>query len=187
MVICVDCDNVLCDLQDTVIKIFNDRYGTSYTIDDFTSYNIMECINLKDALNMTNIYGEPGLYDLVKPLKNSKNIIQKLKRSGHEVYVVTDAIPGTFSEKANWINMHLGIDNEHIVSMKHKWLFKCDVMIEDNMDNLLGGHHYDRICFDYPWNKHTRDEVYGINRVQGWNEAFDVINKINKKWSGVTA
>lgn len=183
MVICVDCDSVLCDLQETVTRIFNDRYGASYTLDDFKNYNIMECLNLKDAVALTNIYSEPGLYDLVKPLSGAQSAIQKLRRAGHEVYVVTDAIPSTFAEKVKWINLHFDIDESHVVSMKHKWLFKCDVMVEDNVDNLLGGHHYDRVLFDYPWNRNVRDEVYGIHRVQHWNSALDVINKINKKWS----
>lgn len=180
MIICVDMDNVLCNLHETAIQIFNNTYGTSYTINDFQHYDMSECLNKKDATYMKNIYGEPGVYDMVSVLTGAKNAIQRLQKTGHEIYIVTDAIPSTFEEKVNWIKYNFGIDEAHIISMKHKWLFRCDVMVDDNLDNLLSGHHYDRILFDYPWNRNVHDEVYDIHRVQNWNNALDVINQINK-------
>ena len=183
MTIMVDIDGVLNNLQDTVIKIFNERYGTAYTINNFKHYSVSECLNKTDAINFVKIYSEKGVYDSVSPLNNAQNAINKLKKQGHDIYIVTDAIPCVFEEKVNWIKFHFpSIDEAHIVSMKHKWLFKCDVMCDDNIDNLIGGHHYERICFDYPWNRAVRDEVYGIHRVSNWDDALNAINKINQKW-----
>ena len=182
----VDCDNVLNNLQETVIKVFNDRYGTSYTLGDFTKYNISECISKEDAIKMYAIYNEPGIYDAVKPLPGAQNDLQKLIRAGHDIYVVTHSAPSIFAEKVEWIKYWFPfVDESHIISMEHKWLFRADIMIEDNLDNLLGGYHYDRICFDFPWNRDVRDEVYGIHRVFDWDDAFNTINKINQIWSDV--
>ena len=180
----VDVDGVLNDLQNAVIKTFNKRYGTSYTINNFKKYSVSECLNKNDAINFIKIYSEKGIYDVVDPLNDAQNVINKLKKQGHEIYIVTDSIPCIFEEKVNWIKFHFPeIDEAHIISMKHKWLFRCDVMVEDKIDNLLGGHHYERICFDWPWNRDVRDEVYGIHRVNNWNDALNTINKINQKWS----
>ena len=41
MVICVDVDDVCCNLQETVIDIFNNKFGSSYTLEDFTEFDIM--------------------------------------------------------------------------------------------------------------------------------------------------
>ena len=102
--------------------------------------------------------------------------------SCHEVYIVSDAYPGIYEEKCNWIQFHFpSIDDAHIICMKHKWLFKCDVMIEDNLDNLLNGHHYDRIVIDYPWNQ-AHDEAYSIYRASNWDDVLEAVNKINKAW-----
>ena len=181
LVICIDCDNVLNDLQKAVLKIFNERYNTKYTMNDFKNYNVSECLNKEDTINFVAIFSEAGVYDSVKPLAVAQNAIQKLKKAGHEVYIVTHSIPSIFDEKVKWIKYHFPtMDDDHIISMRHKWLFKCDVMVEDNLDNLLGGHHYDRICFDYPWNRDVRDEVYDIRRVSTWDEALNVINKISQ-------
>lgn len=186
MVIMIDVDGVLNNLQDAVIKIFNERYGTSYTVNDFKNYNVSECLNKIDAINFVKIYSEKGIYDFVNPLNGAQNAINKLKKQGHEVYIVTDAAPSIFEEKVGWIKFHFpSIDESHIISMKHKWLFRCDIMCEDNLDNLLGGYHYERICFDCPWNRTVRDEVYGIHRVNNWGDALNTINKISQKWSDV--
>lgn len=182
----VDCDNVICNLQKVVIDVFNKRYGTSYTLADFSRYNVSECLPKEEAINMVNIYNEPGIYDLVKPLPGAQSDLQKLIRAGHEIYIVTDADPSIYEEKANWIKFHFPyIDNAHIICMKHKWLFKCHVMVEDKLDNLVNGHHYERICFNYPWNQ-AHDEVYDIYRVEDWDDILDSIKEIEKRWSDVT-
>lgn len=175
----VDCDNVLCNLQEVVINIFNAKYDKKYTMDDFKSYNISECLSKEDAINMAAIYSEDGIYDLVKPLQRAQDCMQKLIRAGHEVYVVTHSVPAIFEEKVNWIKYWFPyIDEAHIVAMQHKWLFKADIAIEDKLDNLINGHHYERILFDHPWNRNVWDEVYNIHRVSNWNDALNTINKI---------
>lgn len=181
MIICIDIDNVLCNLQETVVKVFNDVYKTNYTMDNFVHYDISECINKNDTIKMKGLYVKPGIYECVNVMSGAKNAIQKLKKAGHDIYIVTDSAPSIFEEKANWIKYNFDIDTSHIISMKHKWLFRCDVMVEDNLDNLLGGYHYDRVLFDYPWNRDIHDEVYSIHRVQNWSNALDVINKLSKK------
>lgn len=182
----IDLDNTLNNLQETVVGLFNERYNTSYTLDCFTKYNISECLPKEDAIKMTNMYDETGIYNYVKPLPGSQESIQKLIRSGHDVYIITQSEPNIFNEKVEWIKYWFPyIDKSHIICMEHKWLFRCDIMIEDNLNNLLGGHHYDRICFDYMWNRDIHDEAYIIDRVHNWNEAIDVINKLDRKWSDV--
>lgn len=185
MVICIDCDNVLGNLQETIVKLFNERYGTSYSLNTFAKYNVSECLPKEHAIKMIAMFSEPGIYDNVKPLADAQNTIQKLIRAGHEVYIVTYSYPSIFEEKSNWIKYHFSaIDDAHIIAMKHKWLFRCDIMIEDNMDNLLNGHHYERIVIDYPWNQ-VRDEVYSIHRAFNWNDVSDAVKKISKVWSDV--
>ena len=180
MIIACDCDNTLNNLQEATIKVFNERYGTKYTMKDFKNYNISECLNKDNAMNFVALYNEPGIYDIVNPLNDAQKALLKLKKDGHDIYIVTNSSPSIFNEKCNWLKFHFNIDEEHIISMKNKWLFKCDLMIEDNIDNLLGGHHYERICVNYPWNRNVRDEVYGIHRCNNWKEIVSVVNKINE-------
>lgn len=179
MIIACDVDNVLNNLQDTVINLFNQRYHTEYVIDDFHDYDISNTLSSENAAIMKEMYSEFGIYDQVKPLKLAQKGLETLVRSGHLVYLVTDAIPSTFYEKVEWLHRYYPfIPESNIISMKHKQLFKCDVMIEDNLDNLLNGHHYERICLDYEWNRNVSDYIYGIYRCHNWNEIVTAVNKI---------
>ena len=86
----------------------------------------------------------------------------------------------TYGEKVEFIHRYFPfIDDSHIVAMKHKHLFRCDVLIEDNLANLLAKPYYHRICFNYPWNESKKDYVYDIHRCYNWDDVITAINKIN--------
>lgn len=186
MVICIDCDNVLNNLQEVAINVLNEKYDTSYSLNDFNKYNVSECMNKEDAIKITNIYHESGIYDLVKPVSGAHNAIQKLIRAGHDVYIVTYSFSDIFDEKCSWIKYHFPeIDDAHIVAMKHKWLFKCDVMIEDCFETLVEKPYYHRICFDQPWNRYEKDYIYGVHRAANWKDVVSAVNEINKEESDI--
>lgn len=179
MVIMCDVDNCINNLQEVITDLFNQRYGASYTLEDFHSYGVEDCLPKEDAEKMQAMYGEPGLYDYVSPLPGAQKALKKLIEDGNQVYIVTDAIPGSYGEKVAWIKRHFDfIDDAHIVSMKHKWLFRCDVMIEDKWENLVAKPYYYRICMDYPWNRSNKDYVYDVMRCSNWDEVMSAINNI---------
>ena len=180
MTIAIDMDNVLCNLQEVVVNLFNKRHNKNYTIEDFTDYDVAHILPKNEAILMKNMYGEDNLYGNIKPLPGAQNTVEKLVNAGHQVYVVSDVIPKTYAEKVEWIRFYFPqIDEAHIVAMKHKHKFKCDLMIEDNLQNLLASPYYERICFDYAWNRKVSDYAYNIHRVSSWNEVWDIINKLD--------
>lgn len=182
MIIACDIDNTVCNLQEAVLELFNKNNGTNYTLNDFEDYNIENVLSIKEAVKIKEMYASKTIYNNVKPIAKAQESLQKLVNEGHQVYLVTDAIPKNYAEKVAWINHFFPfIDNAHIVAMKHKHLFKCDVLIEDNVQNLISGLHYDRILLNYPWNQKVHDEVYGIYRCNNWNEIMKAINKIKQE------
>lgn len=182
MVLCIDVDDTICDLQEVVINLFNKRYGSNYNIEDFTEYDIMNVLPTQDALVMKDMYGETGLYDKVKPMLGAQKALEKLINFGHQVYLVTAAIPKTYGEKVAFIKRFFQcIDESKIICMNHKHLLRCDIMIEDNLQTLLDGQHYHRILMNRPWNQSDKDWVYGINRCNNWSEILEVVNKINEQ------
>ena len=182
MIIACDVDNCLNNLQEAVIQLFNERHGTNYTVDSFNDYNIENVLPVKEAIAMKDMYGESGIYDYVKPLYGSQDGLQKLINDGHHVYLVTDAVPKNYSEKIDWIHHFFPFVNDsHIVAMKHKHLFKCELMIEDNMTNLLSGVNYHRVCIDYKWNRNGKDYVYDIHRCINWDDVLDVVDKLKEE------
>ena len=68
MVLCIDVDDVICNLQEVVVNLFNKRYGSHYTIENFTEYDVMNVLPTQYSIVMKDMYGEIGLYDKVKPM-----------------------------------------------------------------------------------------------------------------------
>ena len=184
MLIAVDMDNVLCNLQETVINLYNERYKTNYTLEDFDQYDIANVLPMQDAIMMKAIYSMNGLYKQVKPLSGAREALQRLISKGHDVYIVSDVIPSTYAEKVEFIHHYFPmITDDHIIAMKHKHLLRCDLMIEDNVDNLLAGYHYHRICMDYAWNRDVMDWPHDIYRCSNWTEVLAAVKDTIKKES----
>ena len=78
MIFCIDCDNVINNLQETVVEIFNRRYGTEYTLEDFQNYDIEQCLSKDEALDMKALYCEKGIYNFVKPIAGAPAALKKL-------------------------------------------------------------------------------------------------------------
>lgn len=181
MVIMIDIDDVICNLQETVVELFNQRYGSHYTIDNFNDYDIMNVLPEQDGIVMRDMYGENGLYNKVRPISGAKDALRKLINMGHQVYLVTAAVPKTYGEKVDFIKRYFPfIDESHIICMRHKWMFKCDVMVEDNLSTLLAKPFYHRILMDMPWNRDVNDWAYDIHRCYNWNDIMAAINKISE-------
>ena len=180
MVLAIDVDSVICNLQEVVVNLFNEKFNTNYTLNDFTDYDVLNVLPTQDAIVMKDMYGHSGLYNKVKPIPGAQDSLQKLINMKHDVYLVTDAITSTYGEKVEFIKRYFPfIDESHIVCMKHKHMFRCDIMVEDNLANLLAGQHYYRICLNYPWNQSNKDYVYDIYRCYNWDDILTAINKIN--------
>lgn len=73
MIIACDVDDVICNLQEVVISLFNKRFGSHYTMDNFTDYDIMNILPTQDGIAMRDMYGESGLY------KTKSNLLPKQK------------------------------------------------------------------------------------------------------------
>lgn len=181
MLICVDIDDTICNLQETVIEIFNKRYGKEYSLENFHSFDIMDVLPVEEATNFIAIYGESGVYDLVKPFVGSQDGLRKLINDGHQIYFASNIIPETHSEKIAFIKRYFPfVDPSRVIAIKDKWLLRAEIMIEDNLDNLLAKPYYERILIDRPWNQWNKDYVYGVYRCNNWNEVVAAVNKINE-------
>ena len=181
MVLAIDVDDTICNLQEAVVNIFNKRYGTHYTVEDFTDFDVTNVLPDDEAMNFIEIYGESGLYKTVKPMSGAQSALKKLVNAGHDVYLVTNAIPKTYGEKVEFVKKYFPyIDASHIVCMKNKWMFRADVMVDDCMQNLLAKPYYHRVLINKPWNYSNVDYAYGIYRCYNWNDVLEAINKISE-------
>lgn len=181
MILAIDCDNVLLNLMEQTINMYNAKYNCSLTMSDITSYSFYECMSQGDADKICALFLEKNLWSSLKPIKDSQECIEKLVKAGHTILVTTATHEKNFAWKCDLLRkFYPSINPNNIIRIMDKSYIKADIMIEDDMSQLIKHKSCERICLDYPWNRQRegKDFVYGIFRCSGWNEILDAVNKI---------
>lgn len=180
-VIVTDIDGCLNNLIDQVFKMYNERYGTNYSINDMKSYNFDDNFPLEVSIKMKAMLLEKELWDSLIPIDSAQLALKSFVNSGYKVYVATSTHPVNFPWKTNWMKKYFPfIDEKNIICIQDKSMLRCDVLIEDCYDNLTKS-MTERILIDRPWNQIHKDYVYGINRAYNWEEVVKFVNKIYKE------
>ena len=183
-VIVIDIDNCCNNLIEQMIKMFNERYSSNYTVKDLKSYNLEDNFPIKDAQKMQEMFLEKELWDSLIPSESSQWALKSFISSGYKVYIATSTHYINFPWKCEWMRKHYPfIDEKDIICIHDKSLLKCDVLIEDCYDNLINtSAMVDRVLLNCPWNKcyANKDYVYGINRANNWEEIVKCVNRIYK-------
>lgn len=66
------------------------------------------------------------------------------------------------------------LDWNDIIICSNKQLIKGNILIDDNINNLIGG-EYKPILFTAPHNKNIGNELLNIPRVDNWKDCYDLI------------
>lgn len=186
MIIACDIDGVLNNLVEETLKLYNSRSGKNIQISDITSYNFSDCLPIEDAEGIVSLFKEKCLWDSLKPLQGSQKTLKQLIKKGHQIYLATATDPINFQWKIEWLKQYFSfIPSDNVIRIMDKSLLKCDVLIDDCLDNLTTI-FCERVCIDSPWNQSTsKDYAYDIKRAYSWNDVLNIINNIEremKKW-----
>ena len=182
MIIACDMDCVLNNLMEKTLEIYNAQNRKNIQMSDLTSYNFHDCLNKEDADGIIKLFKSKALWDSLTPISGAKEGLKKIVDAGHRVYIVTATAPENFTWKINWIKKYFPFFNtDNVVRAMDKSLIKCDILIEDCIDQLIKHKLCYRLCLDYPWNRNVHDFTYGIHRCKNWNEILESINQIEKE------
>lgn len=186
MIIVCDIDSILNNLAEKTIEVYNSRSGKNIQISDIVYYNFYDSLPKEDADGIVSLFKEKTLWDSLKPLEGSQNGLKQLIKKGHRVYLATATDSVNFEWKIEWLKKYFPfIPEDNVIRIMDKSLLKCDVIIDDCLDNLISS-FADRVCLDYPWNHNElKDYAYGIRRAYNWSDIVNIINTIDKemkKW-----
>lgn len=183
MILCIDVDNLINDLTEKALIMYNSENNKNIQISDLTTYNFYDCLSKEDAEGLINLFQRKELWDSLEPLHDSQWGIKTLINQNHEMYLSTSTHHLNFSWKVDWIQRYFPfINTENIICIHNKGLLKCDVMVDDNLSNLTSN-ICERIVLDFPWNRSTsKDYAYNIYRCYNWLDIVDTINKIERKY-----
>lgn len=182
MIICFDIDNVMNDLTEKTIAIYNARANKNIQMSDITTYNFYDCLSKEDADGIVALFKEKKLWDSLKPLPHSQEALKKLIKQGHRIFLATATDPVNFEWKCEWLQRYFScISTDNIIRIMDKGLLRIDVMVDDHLSNLTSN-VCERVCLNYPWNQSpSKDYAYDIKRAYSWNDIINIINDIEKE------
>lgn len=182
MIIVCDIDNILNNLAEKTIEMYNSRSNKNIQFSDIVSYNFYDCFPKEDADGIVSLFKDKSLWDSLKPLEGSQNGLKQLIKRGHQIYLATATDPVNFGWKLLWLKQYYPfIPEDNVIRIMDKSLLKADVLIDDCLDNLISS-FAERVCLDYPWNHNElKDYAYGIRRAYRWSDIINIINTIDKE------
>lgn len=184
MRIVLDMDQVLCDLTGRLLEWYNEDFGTSYTIDDITDWDMSRCLpNFKHFFRSCLRY--PETFRDLEPLPGAIEGVKSLVMDGHDVIIATvvSSFAGiAYHGKLEWMRRNIGkeiFDLDNFVSIKRKYLLDADVIVDDGVHNVLPWIESSRhaIVFRAPWNRTFTVDCVGSDMARFFHEADD--------WRGV--
>lgn len=159
----VDCDNVINNLAESIIDVYNKDYNDNLSIADITTYNMRQFFKNVSPDKFCDYFMDKRVWDNIKVLENCVATLKKYHDLGCEIYIVTATAPQNISSKSAWLQEQLPFLNmyDSLIVIKNKQMLGrgIDILIDDCVDNLVDG-YYHKILFDYPWNRHGF-ESYG--------------------------
>ena len=182
MIICFDIDNVLNNLTEKTIALYNTLNNKNIQMSDITTYNFYDCLSKEDADGIISLFKDKGLWDSLKPLPYAQDGLKKLIKSGHTIFLATATDPSNFEWKCDWLSKYFNfIPTDNIIRIMDKSLLRTDVLVDDNLGNLTSN-ICERICLNYPWNQSkSKDYAYDIKRAYDWSDIVHIINNIERK------
>lgn len=176
----IDVDDVVNDLNECMLPLFNSRTDKNYTSDIFTEYNIYSCVPKAEADVMMDIYNSSEIWNCLSPNKDAQQTIDKLIAMGHEVYFVSSCAAHTWGWKSEWLSKtYPSVPASNHICIEYKYLLNIDVLIDDNPAKLKQG-IYTRVLFAQPWNCNTPFSQYDY-RINKFSEVLDIIKGMGEE------
>lgn len=192
----VDIDNVISTFNEELLEEFlkhNRELGYSDEINENADYITRGMFNWKDG--EVEAFYRDNIERIVNKLNvkdGAKEYIDKLKKDGHSIYIITGRDNGEHSNPYNntkkWLDDNAIYYDELILTNAYKndEHGKSEKCIENSIDIMIDDSiHICKDCIDYgittllmdtPYNRNVND----IPRVNSWKEIYDFITNYKK-------
>lgn len=190
MRILVDVDNVLNNLAESVINVYNEDSGDNLKIEDIHNYYIENYVKESYKDTFHNYFHDKRVWSNVTVTPDCQKYLAKLIHDcDNEVLFATSTTPRNVPKKAAWLQRNfpfLNIEKSLIVTPSineiNKSIIKADILIDDSLTNLLGNdREYESICVDKPWNKNEAESKWKkFHRCTNWEEIYNKVLEIKR-------
>jgi len=175
--ILVDVDEVLRDMVNEVLKIYNSFYGTSFTKNDITEYDMRTVLTeIKDIKQYFCEFAKEVFLNS-KSFKNSSKAVQDIKDLGYHIRIVTKQFRGTELYTLGWLLKH-NINYDSVVFTDDKSWVKGDIIVDDCIDHIKSSKCKTKFLMKRPWNKKYWNEYQTVSSM---TEVFKILKNKNGK------
>lgn len=182
---------ILCDADDTIehllphwLDALNRAYQKDVKPEDIHSWNLaLAYPDLTSEQVFAPIYTK-AFWENITPMEDSQYYLERLIEDGHKVYILSAANFETSDVKVEkLLKLFPFLDWTKIILAHDKQMIRGDVLIDDGIHNLKGG-HYRKLLFHQPHNAEIDEIQYGAIRVHSWKETYELINQFAKENEG---
>lgn len=179
MKILIDVDNIIGNLCDAVLSVYNEDSGDNLCSENITSYYIENFVKPQYKDNFKHYFLDKRVWKRMKYVDGCQEYIAKLFNDGHDIYFCTKTEMKNAPKKESYLQRTFPYINirKKLIVCSDKTMIRADILIDDCLDNF-GGQDYS-IVLDYPWNRNTDDE--DIIRASSWKEIYNIISEINSE------
>lgn len=174
-----DADDVAENLCECLVQYLNERYGTTVRVEDVTDWDVSRAFPMLTREQVLAPFEEDALFRRLEPVPGAQEHLERMRKDGHELYMVTASGCRTLPAKMDRIfQLFPWLSWDHVIVTASKSLIRGDVLIDDKPENLLGG-EYIGFLFDRPHNRQyptTREN--GPHRVMSWAQAYRAVCRI---------
>jgi len=166
--IAVDMDDVLGKFVERLLIEYNFVYGDSLKKEQILSWNIHEYAKRASPILFWDLLERQDFFKFIEPYENALYVLEKLRRSGHDVTCVTSSNSKFCYEKERWLRTHMRFKSEDIIYCKKKHMIVADYLIDDYIGNLQN-FNGKKVLYSQPHNHMIKDFEVDI-RVRNWKE-----------------
>lgn len=171
-------DEVLTNLLDKILPMYNKDYNDNLTLDKITQYEMKPFIK-PECKNLFEEYVDDKLYESLDVVPNAVEVLTELAKN-HDVYFATAGHPYTMRARDNWLTKTFSFYRTgSLISIREKPLLRVDFLVDDYEENLIGGHYYG-LLVDKPYNKDFPERLYRIKRIFDIAEVPKIIRDFEK-------
>ena len=189
MIIGFDLDDVILDFHGVLHPYHNQRFGTNFQKEHFTSWHVHEvwgCSKEDAADRILEFYESPEHWE-AQPMEGAVEGVKNLKQF-HDLHIIT-AKPEDLKERTlEWLDKHFPSVFSGVHFANHLGNgprrskgeitneLGIEIFVEDSLKNAedVSSHGIPVLLFDSPWNQAEVEPP--ITRVRSWDEIVEILS-----------
>lgn len=197
MKIAIDIDGVLADLMPTLNTFYNQRFGTSFRVEDYRYHDLEKTwgCSREDAVRIVEEFFQCSEFLGIRPIPGAVEGVATSARN-HELFSITSRPENIRDITEEFIRRNFGDNIRKVIHTGHYTLSAsrldkgsvclsegADLLIEDCLETALDATKHDGLSvflLNQPWNKPNKTYLSIPNRfyriMGGWPEIMRRLN-----------